>query len=266
MIIKKNQVGYLAQSGTSIVESILLLLIILPVCIFIPQLAKISDFKMTVPQTSRYLAWHTALTGTHLSEQEAQIHMQERILKSHVVAFQTNQQNTLQKSIRPFWVRSQLNPQSSPVINFEQDNTLGVSRHYFNAHNNTSQIIDRITQGISNLSHGKFNTGNIHILQHNTSFKIQNPGLASGPDCSGNTGKHLCMQDKYALFVDGLAADNSNEIINQVNSLKPFSSMEPVTKGIAEISRVIPFFSEGSLLENAPLHVAPDALPLQKLE
>lgn len=249
------------QSGTSITEAIVFLSLLVPLCLLIPKLAKIGDFKMQTPQATRYLGWQEVITQQPMSATASRLHIQERVLKKGNLLIKSNFSQTGREYQTQFW--NDIHNEQLQVFNANSTD-LAVYRSTESDQTLTHKIMtgtNRLFQSVLSLGAlDEFNTRDSGLITHAIHYSIGNLGLKFNCTTADND-HNLCLKMQHTIYYSGLAGRSSNDIINQVNTLKPFSMWEFIADPMASIAQYSLIFTEGAELEGSTHHVAPDIIP-----
>lgn len=265
--------GIRCSAGTSITECLVLLVILIPLCIAIPHLAKIADFKMNMPLTSRYLAWNEAIHEMPLNANESRLHLEERLLKSANLAIQTEQLSTGQDNLKLFWQSfNNVDPQNPQRLHEFTAQTTQVTRENLNNPTVATELAFDVVRNVSaaaSFGGEGFNLADSGVIENQVMFEIDSFGLTDLSNCNtsdSNRNVQLCITERHVMYHDTLAANNPVEIRDQVNALKPFSQFERAFDVVAHFLHHSVLFEEGEHLEGAPSHVNTETLPQGRLE
>jgi|GEM_PF-5977528 len=277
-MIVHNQTFNLTQHGSSLIQGIVCLGVLVPLAMSLPILAKIADFKLVSQQASRYMGWQTAI-GSDQSDEQLNQMISHRVFNNNNQPITTqapvnrqapiNRQATANRQApnaslqRAQWQNqytlrpNQSNTESETNSVFQNSAQSIATNHTNNAltaRSQASMLIARssarVAQGLSGVN---FDVDFDGMQSHQMTFTIDHLGIA------GQGALPLQIQTHHVMVSDHWAAESTAQTIHRVQTFVPGTRADKALDIVSIIGR-FPIFGELNSLSSAAGHVAPDVI------
>ncbi len=246
--------------GAALTETIVLMLVMLPLMFAVPMIGNLVDLRQTAVQGARYAAWEATVHG----DAEAPAHLSERMFgdgKAPIVstvsdggvsALWGEGGGTTARAGLPADTRIEVKDASIATVPFTPIEAPGP------VSGAVGSAIGAAGEALSDLGNGNWGIGETTLTRTGVAVKVEKNAWfdAAGPGCGTAAG---CFTESAVILTDGWAADRTTAE-GRVESLVPAGVLEPVGNFLSKLGGM-PLLKELEGLDEAFGHVDMTPLP-----
>ncbi len=251
-------------SGSALVETTILMLVMLPVVFGLAMVGNLIDLKQTTEQAARYSAWESTVYPDASANSTSVDTVNDRFfaVSESPISSQpnTSAQNRLWGSqglaIADLQSRSEFTiDESSLTVAYgasQQSSTLSMK---------IGQTVGRSGEFLEGVSGNAWGLTAEGLTASTVGININaSEWLPSGgADCAAEDGQ-ACLSSQAAILSDGWSASDDEQARQRVRSLMPASVLEPIGNAVSVVGH-LPLFNELKDLRGAFGHVDMTVLP-----
>lgn len=251
-----NQVRLNKQKGAAAVETIVLLVVMVPLFSALPLLGKMSDINNATIQSSRYLAWErTVSDASHKSVTSVAAEVNNRFFRQPDFHIKSNQGTlSAEKDQNLFWTGFGEKEDGSTNRLVASDAEVYVSSSDWERSAKPSGLVGTISLGIKNVgaAFSAISGQNLGLewkglVTTTVGMDVAiNRFFPSGLDCNNQSDNNvfLCMKSSNSILVDSWSARDNAQTIKRTKALVPSAALEGAGNAIARIGDIVPLLSD----------------------
>jgi len=252
------------QQGGALVEFVLVAMVLAPMLILMPTLAKNADVSMATSQAARYGAWEQTVIVKGGNELATEIN--NRFYAKSSIGINSSPGALAGDDVqRAFWggagMSDRLFSAGEEGIGVEvNESSLGgmAGKVESAIHKFGSAIGSIVPDSEWDIGGGKLYTVDVGLEIKDDIFTTEE---SSGIGCDGTAAEaKACVSQRAAILTDTWGARGPAQVEQRVRSLVPAGALEPFGKVVATVG-VLPIFQELKHLDGAFGLVKPDILP-----
>lgn len=259
---KKKQIK--KEEGGAVVETLVLLLIMVPLFSAIPLLGKLSDINNATLQSSRYVAWErTVANGSDKTAGELSIEVNNRFFSRPDLGVQSNQllladsgnQNSLWLGVGKESDGSYNRLITSGLDTYVPSSQWAGTKAPSSLVGTLSSGIVQLGKTVSAATGGNWDLEEKGLFSPMISVNIgSNKWLSSGENCNeqSEAGVFSCLSHSNAIFVDSWSGSGRDpeQIEDRVRALVPAAALRDMGGTFASVIGNIPLVADLGYLEN----------------
>jgi hypothetical protein len=235
--------------GNASVETILVALVMVPLFGGVTLLGKLADVSNATAQSSRYLAWEHATTGS--SDRDFDREIRERFFSNPALRIRSNDGDLNdEQRTNPMWTGYGVDEEGRQnlLISHESDMESSVENQ------SPGSVAESISRGVVTIGQtmARF-TGGEWELEENGLITAtvainaaSNPFMPTGLDCDNQESENVatCVTRSNAILVDGWEVSDVNHAELRTRTLVPAAGLEEVGAAAVEAVGRVPFFAD----------------------
>lgn len=252
------------QSGGATVEFVAIALVLIPMLVLMPSLAKNTDVRLATTQAARYGAWEMTVQNKGSTQIAAEIN--NRFYAAPKTSITTGEGTFSGGAAQnAFWGGVGL---GGRLVEAGEEG-LGVTVSESSVGGRAGDI-EKLIMTVGNtigsvVPDSEWDLGG-GVYTVNVGREIQNSHLGGQfselKDCAGEISENTsCLTQRSAILVDSWGARNSAQVERRVRSLVPAGALQPLGDAVAQAGVVLPLFQELEGLEGSFGAVDAEHLP-----
>jgi len=259
----------LVQCGSSIVEFLIILGVLLPIGFGAVMLGKLTDLQQNTEQASRYAAWEATVYSRNILTTQQSATVDRRLYHEQSGTLNSDQdQRETTVNEHPLWGRGAAAENTSGLLDLASvsrvaeiavvpDYTFDTGRASVSAA--TGEIVRLAGSALSGFSGNSWGlvadgllrsnievavkpTGLLHAL-HGQCASAGEAGASTGPSANGAVSStddqadndYVCMRSSGVILADGWSAAGDAQTVSRVRSLVPSSVLSTIGQGVGAL-------------------------------